>query len=292
MTASDPHAFAGLAAEKLIRGMASAALPIDPFAIARGRDIEVLPKSPSDTGVSGMLIRVGNAFAIGYATHINNAPFQRFSVAHELGHYFLPGHPDAVLNGHGIHHSHAGFRSADRYEIEADRFAAGLLMPRHLFAPAMATARRGLAAIEALADLCQTSRHASAIRFAQCSPDPVAIVVSVGDRIDHCFMSDELKTLDGIDWLRKREALPRGTATFAFNQHAAYVSSGARADGTSTLQDWFGGAYDVEVTEDVIGLGSYGKTLTVLYDIVLPDEEERAADQDMKDSWMPRFRGG
>jgi hypothetical protein len=291
VTAIDPYDLATGAAEALIRGRAGAALPIDPFAIARSKDIEVLPKAARNAGVSGMLIRVGNDFAIGYATHIDNIPFQRFSVAHELGHYFLPGHPEAVLDARGIHESRAEFRSTSRYEIEADRFAAGLLMPRHLFVPALSKAGNGLAAIETLADLCQTSHHATAIRYAQCSPDPVAIVVSVGDRIDHCFMSDELKTLDGIEWLRKRETLPRGTMTYGFNQDDDNIKTGARADGTSNLQDWFGGRYDIEVTEDVIGLGSYGKTLTVLYEIELPDDEERAAEDSLQESWTPRFRG-
>lgn len=291
MSGNDPYAFAALAAEKLIRGMAGITLPIDPFAIARERDIEVVPKPSNDTGVSGMLIRVGNAFAIGYATHIDNVPFQRFSVGHELGHYFLPGHPEAVLNAQGIHESRAGFRSANPCEIEADRFAASLLMPRHLFGPALAKAGQGLAAVDYLAELCKTSLHATAIRYAQCSPDPVAIVVTVGDTIDHCFMSDELKTLEDIDWLRKRESVPRGTATLAFNQDDANVKRCARTDGTSSLQDWFGGPYDIEVTEDVIGLGSYGKTLTVLYDIALPDEEEREQENSMRESWKPRFPG-
>jgi len=68
------------------------------------------------------------------------------------------------------------------------------------------------------------------------------------------------------------------------------VRNADRADGTSSLQDWFGGLYDIEVTEDVIGLGSYGKTLTVLYGIALPDEEEREEEESMRDSWAPRFR--
>jgi len=288
--ATDPYAFATLAAEKLVRSITSATLPIDPIAIARGKGIEVVAKPAQDAGVSGMLIRVGQEYAIAYATHIDNEAFQRFSVGHELGHYCLPGHPEAVIGPTGVHQSRADFRSTDRYEIEADRFSAGLLMPRHLFAPAIARVGQGFAAVESLANLCKTSLHATAIRYAQCSPDPTAIIVSMGDRIAHCFMSDELKTLDGIDWLRKHEAVPRGTATYAFNQDASNVGKGKRTDGTSNLQDWFGGNYDIEVTEDVIGLGSYGRTLTVLYDIELPDEEEREQESSMRDSWTPRFR--
>ncbi|MGB8741579.1 MAG: hypothetical protein WCD52_15455, partial [Xanthobacteraceae bacterium] len=33
--------------------------------------------------------RHGNAFGILYATHVPSEGFQRFSVGHELGHYFL-----------------------------------------------------------------------------------------------------------------------------------------------------------------------------------------------------------
>ncbi len=289
MTA-DPFAFTTLAAEKLIRDLPGATLPIDPIAIARGKGIEVVAKPAQDAGVSGMLIRVGQEYAIAYATHIDNEPYQRFSVGHELGHYCLPGHPEAVLGAAGVHQSRADFRSTNRYEIEADRFSAGLLMPRRLFAPAVARAGQGFAAIETLAQLCKTSLHATAIRYTQCSTDPVAIVVSTGDRIDHCFMSDELRTLDGIDWIRKRESVPRNTATYAFNQDARNVFAGAQADGTSNLQHWFGGTYDVEITEDVVGLGSYGRTLTVLYEIELPDEEEREQDSAMRESWAPRFR--
>lgn len=290
MIRSDPYAFASQAAEQLIKGFGITALPVDPFAIARGRGIEVVAKPAHDAGVSGMLIRVGNEFAIAYATHIDNEPFQRFSVSHELGHYFLPGHVDAVIGANGIHQSRAGFSSNERYEVEADRFAAGFLMPRHLFFPALERAGQGLAAVENLAALCRTSLHATAIRYTQCTRDAVAIVVSVGNQIDHCFMSEDLKAVGGIDWIRKREAVPRNTPTFAFNQDAENVRRAVRIEEASNLQDWFGGNRSIEISEDVIGLGSYGKTLTVLYDISVPDAEDEEDEESLIESWTPRFR--
>jgi hypothetical protein len=190
------------------------------------------------------------------ATTFDNPGFQRFSIAHELGHYYLPGHIDAVLGDRDIHESRAGFTSGDRYELEADHFAAGLLMPSGLFNVAMRRAGEGFAAIEHLAGLCQTSLTATAIRLTECSRDPVAIVVSTGERIDYCFMSDALREVDGIDWIRKRQFVPSGTATFAFNRDTRRVLNAARADGSSDLQDWFGGRRSIELTEDVIGLGS------------------------------------
>lgn len=290
MTRADPYAFAAQAAEQIIKGLGIASLPIDPFAVARDRKIEVVAKPARDAGVSGMLIRVGNEFAIAYSTHIDNEPFQRFSVSHELGHYFLPGHVDAVMDERGIHESRAGFASNDRYEIEADRFAAGFLMPRHLFFPALQKSGQGLAAVERLATLCETSLHATAIRYTQCARDPVAIVLSIGNRIDHCFMSESLKALGGIDWIRKRGAVPRNTPTFGFNQDDENVRRAVRIEDTSNLQDWFGGHRSIEVSEDVIGLGRYGKTLTVLYDIDLPSEDEEEDEAALVESWTPRFR--
>ena len=285
-----PYQFGALAAEQLIKGLRIASLPVDPLAIAAGREITVVAKPASDPGVSGMLIRVGNEFAIAYATHIANEPFQRFCVAHELGHYFIPGHVDAVMDANGTHESHAQFVSKDRFEMEADGFAAGLLMPRHLFFPALENAGQGLAAIEALASLCRTSLHATAIRYAQCTRDAMAIVVSKGDQIDHCFMSESLKGMRGIDWLRKRDILSKRVPTFAFNQEADNVLHAVRIEEVSNFQDWFGGPRSMEISEDVVGLGSYGKTLSVLYGFEAPEAEDEAEEEALLESWTPRFR--
>ena len=205
-------------------------------------------------------------------------------------HYYMPGHIDAVLGDNSIHQSHSGFVSQDPYEREADHFAAALLMPRHLFIPAMRKAGTGLAAVEYMQERCETSLTATAIRYAQCTGDPVAVVISTGNTIDYCFMSDALKDVGGIDWIRRSQVLPRGTPTFHFNQSEARVQAGERAEGTSDLQEWFGGSRSIAMSEDVVGLGSYGKTLTVLYDIELPDEDEEREEAEIEESWTPRHR--
>lgn len=291
MTGVDPYAFASLAAEQIVKGLRIECLPISPSKIATDRGIEVVAKPIEEKGSSGMLVRFGNEFGIAYATHLQNEGFENFSIGHELGHFFLPGHVEAIISGdQGAHISRAGFSSINRYEIEADRFSSGLLMPRHLFFPALQKAGSGLAAIESLRELCKTSLHATAIRYTQCAREPMAIVISRGGIIDHCFMSDAIKRIDGIDWIKKREGIPRNTATFAFNQVSSNSELGVRIEETSNLQHWFGGRRDIEINEDVIGLGRYGKTLTVLYDIEIPAPEDEEEEQNLIDSWTPRFR--
>jgi hypothetical protein len=273
MNRGDPYLLASLQGEQVIQERGISALPVEPITIAREFDIEVVAK-PVREGVSGMLLRVRNSYGIVYARHIDNPGFERFSIGHELGHYFLPGHIDAVLGDRDSHQSHAGFGSGDRYELEADHFAAALLMPRQLFSTALRRAGDGIAAIEGLAEICKTSLTATAIRYTQCTSDPIAIIVSTGGSIDYCFMSNALRDHDGIDWIRKRQAVPRTTPTFVFNRDPDKVRRADRIEDESDMQTWFGGSRSVELREDVIGLGRYGKTLTVLHGIELPDDRD------------------
>src|SRR3546814_8530393 len=150
-------------AEAFLRDEGITTLPVDPFMIAASRDIEVKEKRDTTGGVSGMLLRHGDVFGILYATHIRSEGFHRFSVGHELGHYFLDGHIDHILPKDGIHTSHAGFVSANPYELEADQFAAGLLMPATPFKRALEKKEAGLQGGESLAGLCKTSLTATAI---------------------------------------------------------------------------------------------------------------------------------
>ncbi len=278
-------------AEALLRKEGLSTLPVDPFTIAESRDILVQPKPDTEPGVSGMLLRHGNSFGILYATHVQSLGFQRFGVSHELGHYFLEGHIDQLLKD-GVHASHAGFVTADPYELEADHFAAGLLMPEAPFRAAMGDLEHGLGAIEALADQCLTSRTATAIRYAELTRSAVAVIVSTGDTIDYCFMSDAMKTLPKLSWLRKGTKLPAGTATAAFAARPGDVGAGAHVADEIDVRDWLGGTTGKTISEESIGLGTYGRILTILSSgtIGREDEDDDAESEDeLIESWTPRF---
>ena len=103
--------------------------------------------------------------------------------------------------------------SADRHERQADFFATPLLMPERLFVRALNKAGQGFPAIERLAALCKTSITATAIRFAKFTDDSVAVVMSSGDRVDYCFLSDRLKSLRRMEWLKKGD-LPAARFTY------------------------------------------------------------------------------
>ncbi|QGQ25807.1 ImmA/IrrE family metallo-endopeptidase [Gimesia benthica] len=257
-------------------------LPVDPFGLADSHNIVVQAKPSSSSGVSGYLIRVGDQFGIQYATHIKVEGFKRFTVAHELGHYFLPGHPEHLFpNGEGIHHSMSGFISSDKFERQADFFAAALLMPRDLFLGALRRAGDGFEGIETLAETCVTSITATAIRYTKFAEDPVAVVVSSGNQVDYCFMSEALRDLPRIEWLKKGTVLP-ASATAKFNTNFENIEEARRVEGYTWLNEWFEGAPEVEMKEDVVGLGSYGRTLTVLHTSEALAEDVEEEDDDYR----------
>jgi hypothetical protein len=205
----------------------------------------------------------------------------------------LPGHPEQVIQN-GIHISRAGFVTNDPFELEADHFAAGLLMPETPFRKEMQRRDPSLDAIEALATICETSRTATAIRFAELSSDAVAVIVSTDGVIDYCFLSEAMKTLPQLGYLRKGTKLPAGTATASFAADAGRVHAGERIADVVDVRDWLGGTTKAEVSEETIGLGRYGKVLTVLASSSIgqndePDESADENEDEVVERWTPRF---
>jgi hypothetical protein len=154
-------------------------------------------------------------------------------------------------------------------------------MPQRQFVRALRNERTpGIHAVKGLADLCKASITSTALRYAQFSEDPVAVIMSQGNTVLWCEMSSVLHELRGLTWLRKGSLLPSNTSTAKFNQDASNVSECREADGTSDLSLWFDGAPEIEMMEDVIGLGAYGRTLTVLFTTEVIDDEEGGEDDD------------
>jgi hypothetical protein len=193
-----------------------------------------------------------------------------------------------------MHASRAGFVSTDPHELEADNFAAGLLMPEGPFRRALGKCEPGLSAVESLSALCRTSLTATAIRYGELTDDAVAVVVSTGRTIDYCRLSESMKSLRELTWLTKGSPLPLNTATAQLNGNPDRLARADRATEEIDIMDWLGGVRSVNALEEVVGLGSYGKTLTVLTCSSVQEQIDEKEDDDDEDSviewWTPRFR--
>jgi len=126
---------------------------------------------------------------------------------------------------------------------------------------------------------CKTSITATAIRFAQLAEDPVVVIMSSGNKVEWCFISDALTCCKGVRRLDKGSLILPDSATAEFNQNQSNVLQGKQEEAWTRLDYWFDEAPQVEMKEDVVGLGHYGKTLTVLFtseaiDSVSEEDEE------------------
>ncbi len=105
--------------------------PVDAKVIAESKGALVVQEKNED-GFSGFLFRSTDSAPIIGVNANHPATRRRFTVAHELGHLLL--HPKS-----GVHVDEGVFQmrdarasaGSDEEEIEANRFAAELLMPRH-----------------------------------------------------------------------------------------------------------------------------------------------------------------
>ena len=80
-----------------------------------------------EDGISGLQASYKGSSFIRYNTR-QSLKRNRFTVAHELGHLIL---------GHTARHDHVNFQSGDPEEIEANQFAAELLIPLHMLEKAV-----------------------------------------------------------------------------------------------------------------------------------------------------------
>ncbi|MCE2004070.1 ImmA/IrrE family metallo-endopeptidase [Enterobacter asburiae] len=99
-------------------------LPIDPSKIAALEGLKVEPcHAFSAKNLSGELVPDGESAVIRYNPS-DSAKRQRFTIAHELGHFIL-GHGHAFRDPS----SHFSMSYYDPREVDANQFAAEILMP-------------------------------------------------------------------------------------------------------------------------------------------------------------------
>lgn len=135
--------------------------PIDVGAVAKAMGLDVYSMKLAE-GISGVLTRSKDTQS-GFVIYVNQAEpayRQRFTAAHEIGHYIL--HRESI--GESVQDNYmlraAGMSSSQ--ETQANQYAADLLMPYELINRAT---QMGFNTVDALAEQFQVSKVAMAIRL-------------------------------------------------------------------------------------------------------------------------------
>jgi len=141
-------------------------LPVDPVVLANREGIKVHNAKFSDDSISGMVARRGDNVSM--LVDQSDPPYRkRFSIAHELGHHFLHLAGDGEIVTKRVDLFRESIKpeyEADegkRKEVEANQFAAALLMPEVLLKEAW----QGRTCIREMARLFNVSEEAMGIRL-------------------------------------------------------------------------------------------------------------------------------
>ena len=201
---SNPTLEAAEGARQLLRELNIQGIPIQPREIAEQLQIVVWERE-MESQYDGCLMRVGDTWGILLNNLIQSQSRKNFTIAHELGHYYLESgqisatdHKDTVAEFVPQHRCQredlCGFDSHRLEEQRANQFAVELLMPSPIFrADAADLPEIGLPAIDALAEKYSTSLTSTAIRYTRLSSHVCAIVLSEGGQIKYFAYSDRFR---------------------------------------------------------------------------------------------------
>lgn len=234
--------------------------PVDVFGIATRENISLCPVTKCSSDFWGRIEyhTEVNRFLLYYPDNLDAAETRvRFSIAHELGHFFIPEHREVLMSGK-THNSQPGFICDEPMEREADAFAAALLIPSILLKKKMA--RDSLLTLEqvlAVAKECNASRECSAIRYTKFTEEPCVVVISENGVVKYGISSDEAHAMGY--WISKGSKIPTCSAT-------------SSAESTTNISEkkfcsktWFPASFrEIDMWEESVSLGYGGLILTLL----------------------------
>lgn len=176
-------------------------------------EIELAESVSDDPGYTASLIRFETEKGGGIMlARRQSRGRRRFSIAHELGHFHLPTHRAAHVQGR-CNERDLRTRANDvaHREWEANDFAAELLMPHRLFAEDARRLSVSMDSVDQLAasGMYDVSRLAAAWRLTQVTRQPAALVVSTNGFVEWIVRSESFS-----GWLTERHQ-PLGPDTLA-----------------------------------------------------------------------------
>lgn len=231
------------------------------------------------TSFEGALLRViGRPVGtIAIRKDIPEAGRKRFTLAHELGHYLLPNQQAIAASPCGPSTIETWDRSVNSNEIDANRFAAEVLMPRPLIRE-MLRREPSLEVARTIASRFDTSLTAATFRLVELSSYRTALVMSDARTVRWYRASDE--------FARAVRTGPLDRRTLA---HDLFVGGTVSDAGTVSADAWLYEQNLVEgarVWEHSVYLRSYNAVLTLL-EIRDRIEKQSEYDEDLLEELDP-----
>lgn len=198
-----------------------------------------------------------------------DSPRARFTLGHELGHYFIDEHRNGLIAGGLRHPSRCNYESRLLIEQEADLFSSHLLLPQPRLLDAAANEPKGMLGIRAIASDFRISLTATAIRYVRADLFPCTVIKWNPDGFGWKWFSQSVREAGIRKTIEERSKLPEDSATGEAFSSSEPPTTGFFARG-STASTWFpfvgaGSARDSILIEEAFPLGRFG-VLTLLYE--------------------------
>ena len=222
--------------------------------------LELLPNVENRFGRIEYLQEVGY-FIIFCSDRVHYNPIARFSLAHEISHYFLFNHREKLFQ-RDFHCSKSGFICDSVGEREADAFAAKLMIPAlYMKKKIERKPKLALNDLKGVANECQTSLTCAAFRYIECDIEPCALILSEGKNIKF-YRASESAENGGFKWLGNKSIPSKSPTIEAYNptNRNKICSAGGFTD------NWFSHRKkEIKIWEEAFSLGNTGLVLTLLY---------------------------
>lgn len=247
---------------------------IDPKVILRDKAISCSFGSYGDY-FDGMLeCEAGDFHVYGNLTRLEGAdtPRARFTLGHELGHYFIDEHRNALLAGGLPHPSRCDFESRLTVEQEADLFASHLLLPQERLLRDAKRGRKGMAGIRSIAGIYGMSITATAIRYVRSDIFPCTVIKWNNEGFGWKWFSQSVREAGIRKTIEDRSKLPPDSATEEAFSGGQPPDDGFFSRG-STAATWFpfvgtSSERNSILIEEAFPLGRFG-VLTLLYEAII-----------------------
>lgn len=206
----------------------------------------------------------------------------RFTVAHELGHFLMPTHKgNRQCTAADLRESRRDTEYR-RQEAEANRFAAGLLMPRPWFTRDMRQlGDADVAHVQELAATYKTSLEATINRYVELTDDRCAFVFSKDGIVRYARCSSDFPQLA----VRATDPLPANCASLSTSDRELHkATSWQELDGSVWLETSRGNKASAVLEQSIRQYNGY--QVTLLFVEAAEDEEE----DELEKSWAPRFQ--
>lgn len=226
-------------------------------------------------GSEARLVRKGNHGIITVNAAIPEEGRKRFAIAHELGHFELHGNSQLVFCSESDMYV---WNENKSQEMQANSFAAALLMPEPLFIKYRKVEPPNMNTVMWLAKEFKTTLTSTALRYVQLSIEPCAVVISQEGTIRW------YKKSAYFDFhVKVGQALSRFSYACGFFKGIAPPAKPERAPADS----WLAGniSEEAEIFEHSLPLRNYNVVLSLLW----IDEDIRTASRSYDEEEEPEF---